>query len=243
MNSFFIILFLVFFGSYAEPSDIYDYITIAAEQLLSNDSKILKCFFIPQPKQHKYNIKHILLGLVQAETERIDAALFRLNDTDLAHALCQAHMRGVKIYLVLDWTAYADRSNKIDMVTQIGIPVYKYSSSATMHNKFFVFYKNLWEKQIVWTGSANVTRSGLTLNEENVIVTDHKSCFDEYQNRFDYLVETVKQQQKEKLTTRENSQLSKPYMAALTPSVSYKTVQNFLINSWKSILRLATRIH
>ena len=82
---------------------------------------------------------------------------------------------------------------KITELRNHDIPVYVYGEKfySIMHNKFLVFGKNLGNKRIVWTGSANATISGTTRNEENVRVDDRFEIVKLYDEKFDRLKKKI----------------------------------------------------
>jgi phosphatidylserine/phosphatidylglycerophosphate/cardiolipin synthase-like enzyme len=72
-----------------------------------------------------------------------------------------------------------------DIAVFICMPERKGAKSSLMHNKFILFEKNIYGRKIVWTGSANMTRSALTeIHHENVVILDDISLYQEYEKKF-----------------------------------------------------------
>jgi len=160
----------------------------ARHRLVKPGNKVEGVFFVPDDP-----VKKILLGLIYSEQWSIKAALYQLTDPDLFDALVDAHRRGVKIEIITDKSCLASKHEKITELRRYDIPVYVYGEKfySIMHNKFWVFGKNLCNKRIIWSGSANATMSGTTRNEENVLVDDRLDMVKLYDEKFDRLKKKI----------------------------------------------------
>jgi phosphatidylserine/phosphatidylglycerophosphate/cardiolipin synthase-like enzyme len=108
-----------------------------------------------------------LLALIADADTRIDAAIYGLNRQSVVEALIAAHNRGVVVRVVGDLEAATGvYSDSYAALTSAGITVITDdTASKIQHNKFLVF-----DGEVVWTGSTNLTDTGLTLNANNSIV-------------------------------------------------------------------------
>ncbi len=111
-----------------------------------------------------------LIARIDAAQGSIDVAAFEFDLTPVAEALIDAHRRGVQVRWVTDdeHGLEADEEQghgQFARLERAGIPVRDDGRGALMHNKFWVF-----DSQIVWTGSTNVTANGGFRNNNNVIV-------------------------------------------------------------------------
>ena len=109
-------------------------------------------------------IEENLIALIDGAKKTIDLAVFEFNLENVAQALLSAHRRGIRVRIVYD-TQFALRHPQINMLINAGIPAVGDQRSAYMHNKFFIF-----DSQIVWTGSFNITKNAAYKNNENVII-------------------------------------------------------------------------
>ncbi len=109
-----------------------------------------------------------LLGFIDGATTSIDVALYGLNRQSIVDALIAAHNSGVTVRVVGDDdAATTDYSSSYQSLTAAGIAVVT-DTTHIQHNKFFIF-----DGGIVWTGSTNLTDTGLTLNANNsIVITD-----------------------------------------------------------------------
>lgn len=170
----------VFFTIVSVPISEYSRIT---QKNIPHTPLVYKALFVPDDP-----VKDILLGLIDSEQIFIYGALFRLSDKDIAQKLIEAHARGVKVRLVVDCTAFGDKYGKLNQLTRVGITIYTFNHpNSTMHNKFLLFGKTIYGKQLLWTGSANTTFSGVKRNEENVIIIENKDMYAAYMKKFNML--------------------------------------------------------
>jgi hypothetical protein len=111
-----------------------------------------------------------LLDLINGATTSIDAAIYSLSRHSVIEALKAAHNRGVTVRVVGDARAATGGSREsYQALVDGGIPIITDTVTNTFqHNKFLVF-----DDAVVWTGSTNLTSSGLTLNANNsIVITD-----------------------------------------------------------------------
>ncbi|MDO8754920.1 MAG: phospholipase D-like domain-containing protein [Anaerolineales bacterium] len=114
--------------------------------------------------------EELILLIFNAQTS-IHIASFEFNLTPVAEALIAAKNRGVDVKWVTDdknGLAYDIKPGRgqFALLTGAGIEVKDDAGrSALMHNKFWIF-----DQQIVWTGSTNITVNGIFKQNNNVIV-------------------------------------------------------------------------
>lgn len=137
--------------------------------------------------QGNVNFQTKLLARINAAQTSIDMALYSFNDlTQIRDALINAKIRGVKIRFVYD-----SRTNQalVNDLIAAGIPMIKRTTtSAIMHNKFFVFdyrfntsHSNVW----VWTGSTNITNDQMFDDANNVIEVQDRTLAAVYTREFE----------------------------------------------------------
>ena len=125
-----------------------------------------------------------LIALIDAANSTIHIASFEFNLTPVAEALIAAHERGVEVQWVTDdeHGIEADEEEghgQFAMLDDAGIEVRDDGRSALMHNKFWIF-----DNQMVWTGSTNITYNGTFRNNNNVIVLHSPEVARIYEREF-----------------------------------------------------------
>jgi hypothetical protein len=178
------------FLSPASVKRAFDYweIELLKEDLQPDSSGVIaKAFFAPAR-----NMLDILLALIKAEQEEIRIACYLFSSPVIAQALHQATKRGVKVEVIVDGLQSADF--RYLRICRWHAPSTLSSSSTSpthhpkMHNKFFLFSRNIHNQSIIVTGSANCTISAQTNNSENIIVSNNRSLFDQFAERYNYLL-------------------------------------------------------
>jgi hypothetical protein len=137
------------------------------------------------------NFYDTLQLLIEREKKRISIAAYMLTDKRIVQWLQEAQERGVKIEVVTDMSCLRERANKLGDLYEGGISVFicmperKGAKSSLMHNKFVLFESNIYGRHIVWTGSANLTRSAFgEIHHENIVVLDDPELYKEYERQF-----------------------------------------------------------
>jgi phosphatidylserine/phosphatidylglycerophosphate/cardiolipin synthase-like enzyme len=117
------------------------------------------------------SIEEKLIRFINSAQMSIHIASFEFNLPRVTDALINAKLRGVDVRWVTDdenglgIDAQPNRG-QFTRLTQNGIEVKDdLGRSALMHNKFWIF-----DKQITWTGSTNITVNGIYKQNNNVIV-------------------------------------------------------------------------
>ena len=111
-----------------------------------------------------------LLSFIGNATTTLDVAVYGLNRQSVVDALMAAYNRGVTVRVVGDdEAATGDYAGAYQELVANGITVVTdTSTSKIQHNKFVVI-----DGGVTWTGSANFTDTGLTLNaNHSIVITD-----------------------------------------------------------------------
>jgi phosphatidylserine/phosphatidylglycerophosphate/cardiolipin synthase-like enzyme len=125
---------------------------------------------IDNPAQWQNSIEGRLIEKINAAQTSIHIASFEFDLLPVAEALIAAHNRGVDVRWVTDdehgLEADTDPGGgQFAMLQNAGIEVRADTRSALMHNKFWIF-----DGQILWTGSTNITENGIFVQDNNTIV-------------------------------------------------------------------------
>lgn len=116
------------------------------------------------------SVEERLIQFINEAQSSIHIAGFEFSLTRVAEALIAAKNRGVDVKWMADdknGTQYDTQPGRgqFSMLTAAGIEVKDDARSALMHNKFWIF-----DRQIVWTGSTNATVNGVYKQNNNVLV-------------------------------------------------------------------------
>jgi phosphatidylserine/phosphatidylglycerophosphate/cardiolipin synthase-like enzyme len=126
-----------------------------------------------------------LIEKINAAQTSIHIVSFEFDLTPVAEALIAAKQRGVDVRWVTDdeHGLEADEEpghGQFEMLKQAGIEVRSDTRSALMHNKFWIF-----DGQIVWTGSTNITVNGIFKQDNNTIVIESPGLAAIYETEFE----------------------------------------------------------
>lgn len=139
---------------------------------------------VNDPGQWQISIAGHLIEKISAAQSSIHIASFELDLTPVAEALITAKQRGVDVR----WVTDDEHGLESDMepghgqfarLQQRGIEVRSDARSALMHNKFLIF-----DGQTVWTGSTNITVSGIFQQNNNTIVIHSPEVAAIYEREF-----------------------------------------------------------
>jgi phosphatidylserine/phosphatidylglycerophosphate/cardiolipin synthase-like enzyme len=124
------------------------------------------------PQLYKGSITEKLIEHIDAAKTTIHIASFETDLVDVANALIRAKERGVDVRWITDDQSGIAADTKpghgqFKLMKAAGIEVIDDHRGALMHDKFWLF-----DGQTVWTGSTNVTISGMFEQNNNVIVID-----------------------------------------------------------------------
>jgi phosphatidylserine/phosphatidylglycerophosphate/cardiolipin synthase-like enzyme len=130
------------------------------------------------------SIEGRLIDKINAAQTSIHIASFEFDLTPVADALIAAKKRGVDVRWVTDDESGlgADEDpgrGQFAMLQKAGIEVRSDHRSALMHNKFWIF-----DGKILWTGSTNITQSGIFKQNNNTLVIHSPELATIYEREF-----------------------------------------------------------
>ena len=125
---------------------------------------------IDNPEQWQGSIEEEIIKKIDSARTSIHIASLEFDLTPVAEALVAAKQRGVEVLWVTDdeHGLEADEEpghGQFEMLMNAGIEVRSDARTALMHNKFWIF-----DQQMVWTGSTNITENGIFDQDNNVLV-------------------------------------------------------------------------
>jgi phosphatidylserine/phosphatidylglycerophosphate/cardiolipin synthase-like enzyme len=131
------------------------------------------------------SVEEELIGYIDGARSSIHVAAFEFNLTPVAEALIAAHERGVEVRWVTDdeYGLFEDEApdhGQFALLERADISVKADTRTALMHNKFWIF-----DRQIVWTGSTNVTSNGIFRNNNNAIAIRSRELAEIYEREFE----------------------------------------------------------
>jgi phosphatidylserine/phosphatidylglycerophosphate/cardiolipin synthase-like enzyme len=139
---------------------------------------------VKDPSEWQGSIEGRLIDKINAAQTSIHIASFEFDLTPVAEALIAAKQRGVDVRWVTDDESGlgADEDpgrGQFAMLQKAGIEVRSDNRSALMHNKFWIF-----DGKILWTGSTNITVSGIFKQNNNTIVIHSPELSTMYEREF-----------------------------------------------------------
>jgi len=126
-----------------------------------------------------------VIGLIRHSKKTIDVAIYSFTDRKIAKALIDAHDRGVKVRVIIDYGNGKSRYCVGPLLEKAGIPVrYKRGSGGgLMHNKYAIY-----DGKVLSTGSFNWTSNANKRNDENlVVIRNDRHLVELYQKNFNKL--------------------------------------------------------
>jgi phosphatidylserine/phosphatidylglycerophosphate/cardiolipin synthase-like enzyme len=126
-----------------------------------------------------------LIADIDGAQNSVDVAVFALDLPAVTDALMRAHRRGIAVRIVSDTEGLnvsPESARAIERLQEAGVSVSLDQRDALMHNKFVVI-----DDQLVWAGSANITKSDVYLNNNNMLRIFVPEIAARYAQRFDVL--------------------------------------------------------
>jgi mitochondrial cardiolipin hydrolase len=116
----------------------------------------------------------------------VDAALYRITNPNLAHALGQAQSRGLRVRLLVDRNKYQETATTRKLLLENSLPfqaIYgRKEKGSKLHHKFAVL-----DRQIVLAGSYNWTIESEEQNFDHLLVLRDPKIVMAYQREFERL--------------------------------------------------------
>lgn len=140
---------------------------------------------VNDPNNWQSSIEGRLIEKINGAQKSIHIASFEFDLTPVAQALIAAKQRGVDVRWVTDNESGlgADEDpgrGQFAMMQNAGIEVKADTRSALMHNKFWIF-----DGETAWTGSTNITVSGIFQQNNNVVVVHSPEVAAIYEREFE----------------------------------------------------------
>ena len=141
-------------------------------------------FNMNNPEDWQGSIEGRLIDKINAAQTSIHIASFEFNLTPVAEALIAAKERGVDVRWVTDdeFGIESDEEpghGQFALMEDAGIEIRADTRSALMHNKFWIF-----DNELVWTGSTNITENGIFKQDNNTIVIQSPELAAIYEREF-----------------------------------------------------------
>jgi phosphatidylserine/phosphatidylglycerophosphate/cardiolipin synthase-like enzyme len=143
---------------------------------------------INNPENPAGSVEEKLIQFINNAQSSIHIASFEFNLPRVADALIAAKARGVDVRWVTDDENGLDidadpKRGQFTRLMAAGVEVKDDAGrSALMHNKFWIF-----DRQITWTGSTNITVNGIYKQNNNVIVVHSPDIANIYEREWDEL--------------------------------------------------------
>lgn len=163
-------------------------------------------------------VPEALIKLIDQAQESIHVAAFEFELTPVAEALVAAHNRGVDVKWYTDdehglEADSEDGHGQFQMMMDAGIPVRDDERQSLMHDKFIII-----DEEIVWTGSTNLTRTGMFKNDNNVIVFESTRIAEKYEREFKELWKGKSSSERRATIRRQTSMIEDtPVMVLFAP--------------------------
>jgi phosphatidylserine/phosphatidylglycerophosphate/cardiolipin synthase-like enzyme len=171
----FVLLGIVYIASGADPLGLFTPTQLTLTESPANIRSWWEVYFtnpltINDPNNLSGSIPEKLIAFINHAQTTIHIASYEFDLTPVVQALVAAHQRGVDVRWITDDEAGLDADTKPEhgqfvMLQQAGIQVLDDGRGALMHDKFWIF-----DGQLLWTGSDNITISGNFKQNNNVIV-------------------------------------------------------------------------
>ncbi len=128
-----------------------------------------------------------ICNAIRFAKSKIDICVFTISDNTITDELLQAHRLGKHIRIITDNDKTEDHGSDIDLLANAGLQVREDRTDAHMHHKFALF-----DNEKLLTGSYNWTRSAMTHNLENILLTDDENAIGPFKKEFKRLWEMLK---------------------------------------------------
>lgn len=155
---------------------------VACEHPAPSQSAITAYFTNPASPSQNQALQNALIDSLNHATRSIDVAMYNFNLLEVGNALRNARKNGVTVRMVVDSDAMDN--SLLQQLRKEGFEVLGDRREALMHNKFIVI-----DQKTVWTGSLNLTYSGLTNDENNLVRIESPELAELYTEEFNEMFE------------------------------------------------------
>ena len=118
--------------------------------------------------------------------------MYYLSSKGIAQALVRAQENNVRVRIVLDQGQEIESASKSSYLIKHGFDIRYHLGFGLMHNKFAII-----DGKTLVTGSFNWTLTAEERNEENLLIITDEETIRKYEERFDYLWKTSRQDSRE----------------------------------------------
>lgn len=149
------------------------------EGITVSGTRVAEAFFFPGSEDLDR-----LTALLSNCRQSLEVCVFTITNDLITRAVLAAHRRGARVRILTDDEKAGDRGSDIERLAAGGIEVRTDDSPALMHHKFAIL-----DGGALLTGSFNWTRSAVTDNQENLLMTDDPILVSAYADEFERLWE------------------------------------------------------
>lgn len=121
--------------------------------------------------------EEIIRTIDRAKTS-IRVSAYSFTSDEIAHALIEAHKRGVRVTVIVDARRITERQSKILIMSRQGLAIFADRQHKSSHNKVMVI-----DEQKVITGSLNFTDAAKS-NAENTVIIHSRELAAKYTKNF-----------------------------------------------------------
>jgi phosphatidylserine/phosphatidylglycerophosphate/cardiolipin synthase-like enzyme len=123
-------------------------------------SSPVEIFFSPP-----VDLNHKLTEYIDSAQESIKACFYGMRSEEVAYALIKAHLKGVKVQIVIDRGRLFAEDSFYPKLRNFGVARKDTIAKGLMHNKFCII-----DEKIVWTGSYNPSNYSVYENNDAVVI-------------------------------------------------------------------------
>ena len=123
-------------------------------------SSHIRIFFSPT-----VNLNLALAKYIDDAQSSINACFYAINSEEVAHALIKAHLKGVKVQIVIDEGRIFEEESFYPKLKNFGLVRKDTITKGLMHDKFCII-----DGRIVWTGSYNPNSYAVYENNDAVAI-------------------------------------------------------------------------
>lgn len=137
------------------------------------------------PYAHTETNFKILGDYLYSAKQSLDVCVYTISSSVLCNIILDVHETGVLVRIIVDDESDNFTGSMIQKLRENGIQLRTDKSSFLMHHKFVII-----DQEVLINGSFNWTRSAITANNENVLITNQPNLVKPYKGEFDKLWKT-----------------------------------------------------
>lgn len=143
---------------------------------------IVSIYFSPSDKA----IENAIIPLIQSAKSYIYIPIFFISHQKLSENLIEAKNRGVDVRVILDATSAFNKYSTHKQLRDAKIPVKVENMAGKMHMKSLII-----DDKYSILGSMNLTKSGESYNDENIIIIENPQIAKTFKHNFLYFYENI----------------------------------------------------